>query len=203
MAAAFATERLDAPPPAAVRRVIGLPLAQCVAILAPDETQARHARLVEAYKATFFTIRQRPDHHEPMFEGAREALDALEAERWLLAIATGKARRGLLAVLDRHALAGRFVSLQTADDGPGKPDPGMILRAMDAAGAVPADTVMIGDTSFDMAMAVNAGVAGVAVGWGYHPPHELVAAGAAAVADRFDQIPRLVASSVGRHACAS
>ena len=194
MAVAFAAEGLPAPAPAAVRRVIGLPLAQCVAILAPDEAPSRHARLVEAYKGTFFTIRQRPDHHEPMFD---------EEAGWLLAIATGKARRGLVAVLDRHGLVGRFVNLQTADDGPGKPHPGMILRAMDATGAAPADTVMIGDTSFDMTMAVNAGVAGVAVGWGYHPPHELVAAGATAVAERFDQIPQLVATSAGRLACAS
>jgi phosphoglycolate phosphatase len=203
MAAAFEAERLAAPAPAAVRRVIGLPLPSCVAILAPEADEGGRARLVEAYKETFFTIRQRPDHHEPMFDGAREALDALEAEGWLLAVATGKARRGLLAVLERHALAGRFVSLQTADDGPGKPDPGMILRAMDAAGAAPADTVMIGDTSFDMRMAANAGVPGLAVGWGYHPADELRAAGAAALAERFDEIPGLAGRLARRETCAS
>ena len=203
MAAAFASERLAAPGIDAVRRVIGLPLPQCVATLAPDSDAARRARLVEAYKGTFFTIRQRPDHHEPLFDGARGALDALETEGWRLAIATGKSRRGLLAVLERHGLADRFVSLQTADDGPGKPDPGMILRAMAATGAAPADTVMIGDTSFDMAMAVNAEVPGIAVAWGYHAAEELVAAGASVVAERFAEIPGLAARHRRRVRCAS
>src|SRR6185436_5871414 len=108
-----------------------------VARLAPDCDAARHGRLVEAYKSTFFTIRQRPDHHEPLFEGARDVLDSLEDAGWVLAVATGKSRRGLLAVLSRHGLESRFVSLQTADDGPGKPDPGMLRRAMRAAGAAP------------------------------------------------------------------
>jgi phosphoglycolate phosphatase len=203
MASAFASEELAAPAPASVRRVIGLPLPECVARLAPDSDAGRRARLVEAYKATFFTIRQRPDHHEPLFDGARAVLDELEESGWLLAVATGKSRRGLLAVLARHGLDARFVSLQTADDGPGKPDPGMLLRAMDATGASAADTVMIGDTSFDMLMAANAGVAGIAVSWGYHPPAELVAAGAAVVAENFAQIPGLVHRIAGRKPCAS
>ena len=203
MAAAFATEALDAPAAASVRRVIGLPLPECVARLAPDCGAARHARLVEAYKSTFFTIRQRPDHHEPLFEGARDVLDALEDSGWVLAVATGKSRRGLLAVLSRHGLESRFVSLQTADDGPGKPDPGMLHRAMRAADAAPSDTVMIGDTSFDMLMAANAGVAGLAVGWGYHPPDELLAAGAAVVAENFAQVPELAHRIAGRPPCES
>jgi len=203
MAAAFTTEGLVAPEAAAVRRVIGLPLAECMARLATGYPDACHRRLVEFYKDAFFAMRQRPDHNEPLFDGALAALDRLEAEGFLLGIATGKARRGLLAVLDRHGLTGRFVTLQTADIGPGKPHPDMLHRALAETGASAADTVMIGDTSFDMLMARNAGVRGIGVAWGYHPADELHGAGAAAVVAHFDELPEIILSPDSRRtACA-
>jgi phosphoglycolate phosphatase len=189
---AFAAERMDAPTAEAVRRLVGLPLAECVARLAPEAAPACQARLVEGYKASFFAARQRPDHHEPLFDGCLEALRALEEAGWLLGIATGKSRRGLDAVLARHGLEGRFVTLQTGDLGPGKPHPGMLERALAETGVEAADSVMIGDTSFDMEMARNAGVAGIAVGWGYHTVSELLAAGATALVERNDELPRLL-----------
>lgn len=192
MHAAFASERLPPPPAEAVRRVVGLKLAECVARLAPDEDAARHARLVEAYRENFFTLRQRPDHHEPLFEGCLAALDAIEAAGWLLGIATGKTRRGLDAVLARHGLERRFVTLQTSDHGPGKPHPAMLERALAETGAAPADAVMIGDTTFDMEMARQARVTGIAVAWGYHQVPELMAAGATALVERYDQLPHLL-----------
>lgn len=192
MHAAFACESLPPPPAEDVRRVVGLKLAECVARLAPAEDAVRHARLVEAYRENFFTLRQRPDHHEPLFEGCLDALAALEGEGWLLGIATGKTRRGLDAVLERHGLQRRFVTLQTSDFGPGKPHPAMLERALAETGAEPADTVMIGDTTFDMDMARNAGIAGIAVSWGYHSVPELLAAGATALVERYDQLPGLL-----------
>lgn len=192
MHAAFAAEKLPLPTAEAVRRLVGLPLAECVARLTPDEAAARQARMVETYKESFFALRQRPDHEEPLFEGCLDALQALEAEGWLLGIATGKARRGLDAVLSRHGLQGRFVTLQTSDLGPGKPHPAMLERALAETGADAADTVMIGDTTFDMEMARNAGVAGIAVAWGYHGVPELLAAGATALVERYDELARLL-----------
>jgi len=79
--------------------------------------------------------------------------------------------------------------LQTADDGPGKPHPAMLQRAMAETGAAPAETVLIGDTSFDMEMAVNASVPGLGVSWGYHAPEELSASGAAAIIESFAELP--------------
>jgi phosphoglycolate phosphatase len=128
-----------------------------------------------------------------------EALDALEADGWILAVATGKSRRGLLMMIERHGLAGRFVSLQTADDNPGKPHPAMLRRALDEAGALPTEAVMIGDTSYDMQMGRSAGVRTVGVGWGYHGPAELLAAGADLLVDSYPHLvgvlPTLLASA--------
>jgi phosphoglycolate phosphatase len=189
MHAAFSGEGMTVPTADAVRRVIGLPLEECMARLSPREAAARHLRLTEAYKDHFFTLRQKPDHHEPLFDGALAALDTLEEEGWVLGVATGKAMRGLLAVLERHGLEKRFATLQTADIGPGKPHPAMLERAMAEIGVAPADTVMIGDTSFDMLMARSAGTSALGVSWGYHPVDELKAAGAHAIIDRFAELP--------------
>jgi phosphoglycolate phosphatase len=177
MASAFTAEGLAAPTIGDVRRVIGLPLAECMARLVPAET-ARHDRLVEAYKDAFFKLRQHADHQEPLFDGALAALTAVETSGWLLGVATGKSKRGLLAVLERHGLERRFITVQCGDMGPGKPDPAMLERAMAETGAAAADTVMIGDTTFDMVMAKRAGVQALGVEWGYHDPAELRAAGA-------------------------
>jgi phosphoglycolate phosphatase len=192
MNAAFAAEGLPPPLPDAVRRVIGLPLLECATRLAPYAAPARCERLSEAYKAAFFAQRQRPDHHEPLFDGVLAALDAIEAAGWQLGIATGKAKRGLLAVLERHGLEKRFVTLQCGDMGPGKPHPAMLERAMAETGAAVADTVMIGDTTFDMLMARSARVHALGVEWGYHPPEELLGAGAHALVGAFGQVPEAV-----------
>ena len=172
--------RHDLPPPAAalVRTGIGLPLHQTLSRLAPDGDAALHDSLTDTYKAVYTAMRQQPDHWEPLYPGVVETRDRLSAAGWLLGIATGKAKRGLLAVLDMHALKDRFVVLRTADDGPGKPHPFMLTSAMSEIGVEPADTVMIGDTSFDIEMARAAGTLAVGVSWGYHPIEMLQAAGA-------------------------
>jgi len=85
-----------------------------------------------------------------------------------------------------------FVTLQTADRHPSKPDPSMLAAAMREAGATPADTVMIGDTAFDMAMARAAGCRAIGVAWGYHAPEELMEAGAAAVAQTPAELEDLI-----------
>jgi phosphoglycolate phosphatase len=190
MAAAFAAEGHAAPAAAAVRRVIGLPLAECVARLGPGLDTACHARIVDGYREQFVILRQRADHDEPLFPGALAALDAIAARGARLGIATGKGRRGLLAVLAQHGLAERFVTLQTGDIGPGKPHPAMLERAMEETGCTPAETVMIGDTVFDMQMARNAGVHAVGVGWGYHHPAELREAGAHLLVESFAELAR-------------
>ncbi|WP_142848565.1 HAD family hydrolase [Telmatospirillum sp. J64-1] len=185
------------PRPEAVRRIIGLSLVEAVATLMPEASPEEHLKVAHAYKDAFFTLRQAPDHHEPLFPGAREALARLEDEGWLLAVATGKTRRGLDAMIERHGLEGIFVSLQTADGNPGKPHPGMLLRAVEEAGAETANSVMIGDTTFDMQMARSAGTGAVGVAWGYHAASELRAAGAHVLVEDYGHLPGLLPGLIG------
>jgi phosphoglycolate phosphatase len=107
-----------------------------------------------------------------------ETLESLEQRGILLGIATGKSRRGLEATLDVHGIRERFATLQTADDAPSKPHPGMVLQAMQATGSEPAETVMLGDTVFDMQAAMQARATGIGVAWGCHPREDLRRAGA-------------------------
>lgn len=178
MAEAWRRHGLGTPDPLAVRRVVGLSLVTAVADLLPDRDAALHAAVADAYRDAFAGRRQRGVLEEPLFPGIAAALDALEAAGVLLGVATGKSLRGLRSVLERHGLERRFVTLQTADTGPGKPHPAMVQRALAETGVAAADTVMIGDTTFDIQMARNAGIASVGVSWGYHEVPELEAAGA-------------------------
>lgn len=179
---AFAEHGMAVPPARESRRVIGLSLIEAMAALVPEASREEHARLTETYKAKFFAARAEGRVEEPLFDGIAELLDALEADGWLLAVATGKSARGLNHCLESHGIGERFVSLQTADLHPSKPHPSMVLQAMADAGAAPDTTVVIGDTSYDMGMARAAGAMGIGAGWGYHDEQELLGAGAAAVA---------------------
>ena len=135
------------------------------------------------------------DHAELQFEAgeALAALAALDHPQVCLGVATGKSRRGLEATLQRHGLAGRFVTLQTADDGPGKPHPRMLQAAMHDVGAEAHETVLIGDTVYDIEMAANAGTPALGVAWGYHPAEELTQAGARRVLGHFAELPAALA----------
>src|SRR5579859_1165718 len=179
---------LAPPTPEAIRRIIGLSLLEATTTLLPDCEPDLIVRVVEAYKNSFQELRSRADHFEPLFPGVIEALDTLEANGWSLAVATGKSRRGLMLMIERHNLSGRFGSLQTADDNPGKPHPAMLRRALDEVGALPAEAVMIGDTSYDMQMGKSAGVRAIGVGWGYHTRAELLASGADLVVDDYPHL---------------
>ena len=198
MVAAFEAEGLDAPPPARVRRVVGLSLVEAVAVLLPEGAPALHKLLAEHYKTAFQRQRQAGLHREPLFPGLRAALEALEGEGVLMGVATGKSMRGLRAALELHDLGRFFVTLQTADVGPGKPDPDMVFRAQAESGAETAGTVMIGDTVYDIEMACRAGVGAVGVSWGYHGVDELRAAGAHRIADSGDEIVAAVLGLLAR-----
>lgn len=178
MSRAFDRADLTPPPLADVRRVVGLALVEAVARLLPDHETHRADEVADHYKAAFGEIRRSADIHEPLFPGVRDVLGALDEAGFLLGVATGKSRRGLTATLAHHALDKHFVTLQTVDDAPGKPHPGMLENAMRDVGAEPGETAFVGDTVFDMEMAQNAGVRGVGVSWGYHAAEELVTAGA-------------------------
>lgn len=180
MAAAFASEGLDAPSREAVLGIVGLSLPVAIARLRPEAEPAQTDRMVEAYKDAYIGLRVAGGPEaSPLFPGIPALLDRLSArDDLLLGIATGKSRRGLTALLEGHGLSRRFVTTQVADDHPSKPHPSMIFTALMEAGVEAADAVMIGDTSYDMDMARAAGVRGIGVTWGYHRPEALVAASA-------------------------
>lgn len=179
---AFGNAGLLPPSREAMRRVVGLSLVPAMQVLAPGCAYALHLQLAEDYKTAFQRLRGRGEVEEPLFDGIVDVLDALAADGWMLGVATGKSDRGLALCLQGHGIADRFVMLQTADRHPSKPHPAMALEAIARAGASPETTIVIGDTSFDMAMAVAAGARALGVNWGYHDAHELTAAGAYHVA---------------------
>jgi phosphoglycolate phosphatase len=171
----------------AVRAVIGLSLELALAQLVPGADERVLISLVATYRANWRLLRTQ-GLLEPLFPRTREVLGTLDRNGHLLGVATGKSRAGLLEVLDHHGLTALFVSFQTADRHPSKPHPGMLQEAMRETGSAPGETLMVGDTSFDMEMARAAGARAIGVAWGYHPPAQLEAAGAELILENFDQL---------------
>lgn len=174
---------LTPPSPAAIRRIIGLSLNEAVARLFPAQTEREWQAVVTHYKEGFAELRRQPETMMPLFPGMRDLLLTLGSSGWRLAVATGNSKRGLQSILDFHGLAGMFVSLQTADDNPGKPHPAMLSRAIAEAGCSADRAAMIGDTSYDMQMGRELGTARIGVAWGYHSTEELLQAGAQLVVE--------------------
>jgi phosphoglycolate phosphatase len=178
---AFRTLELAPPSRLDVLGVVGLSLPEAFAVLAAPHPASHQQRLAELYRDHFPAVRQSFQDAEPLYAGVRETIAALRRRGDVLGIATGKSKRGVARLLEREGWLADFHTIQTADDHPSKPHPSMILQAMAEAGAEPEATVMIGDTSFDMAMARSAGVGAIGVGWGYHAVDRLQAAGAHAI----------------------
>ena len=189
MRLAFESLSMPVPEDLAIRRTIGLNPDTAVRHLAGvtvDDIQLEN--IVSGYKNAFFKRRLLPDHHEPLFPGVKETLSALAARKVAMAVATGKSLRGLNAVINQHGLHDYFTSLQTPDHNPGKPHPQMLERAMMEAGTSPERTFMIGDTTFDIMLAKNAGCRGIGVTWGYHDADELTESGAERLIDRVEDL---------------
>ena len=174
----------------AVRQIVGLSLHEALRQLAPDLTDAELAEFVAAYQGAFRSMHERPGFEEPLYAGAMDLLAALSEDGWRLSLATGQSRRGVERNLMRAGWADLFLSSHCAEDGPGKPDPAMLMRAMDVCGGAPERTVMIGDTSHDMRMALNAGVRPQGVAWGFHTADEVLASGAVHVAEDFPALEK-------------
>ncbi len=189
MAASFRDAGRPAPPEGALRAMIGLPVAHQVATLAPDAGPDQRLALENGYRMHRAT-EQNP--HEPLFPGARACLDALEAAGILMAVATTKGARGLGVTLELHDLHRYFVSLQTGDRHPSKPAPGMVFAALRESGVSAKRAILVGDTRFDIEMAINASVTPVGVSWGYHDVGDLSAAGATHVATDFADLSRFL-----------
>lgn len=176
---AFTSLDLAAPTRAETLRVVGLSLPEAFAVLAPKASLVAQAALADAYRESFPVALAEAQHRDKLFDGIGPLImDLARRDDVVLGVATGKSRRGVVRLFDQEDWHAHFTTIQTADDNPSKPHPGMILRAMSETGIAPHSTIMIGDTTYDMEMARCADVTAVGVAWGYHPVTELSAAGA-------------------------
>jgi phosphoglycolate phosphatase len=188
---AFAANGLTPPSRERSLSVVGLSLPEAFTALVGAHGPV--AGLVDAYKEAFRHLRADPACHEPFFPWAAELVaDLAGQDDVALGIATGKSRRGVAHLVERHGWHSTFATIQTADDAPSKPDPAMLRQAMAEAGAAPGDTVMIGDATFDMLMARAAGVTPIGVSWGYHPVAALEEAGAEAIVRSYGELRALL-----------
>ena len=146
------------------RFVIGLGAADTFRHVAPQLDEEGQKRLADRYRHHFLAN----EHQAPLYEGVREMLSDLHGRGRRLAVATGKARRGLERVLDATGLRPWFEATRCADEGFAKPHPGMLLMLLELTGVEPARALMVGDTTHDLELAANAGIDAVAVSYGAH-----------------------------------
>lgn len=157
--------KADVKPDEDLRQVIGLGLPEAIASLLPDHGEHVHKDAVNAFRAEFLSDKPVPSR---LFEGAEELLQALKAEGYMLAVATGKSRSGLDKVLLETGLEPMFAATRTADETFSKPHPGMLEEILVDLDTEPHRALVIGDTEFDLQMANNARVASVGVSYGVH-----------------------------------
>ena len=151
------------------RYVIGLGLQDSMRRLLPSLAEQDYQPFLEQFRHYFL---QR-DHETPLFLGMETLLSELEINGHWLAVATGKSRAGLQRSFEQTGIGKRFHTTRCADESHPKPNPAMLFDVMRSVGATKENTLMIGDTSHDLLMAENAGVAAVAVTYGAHDSDEL------------------------------
>lgn len=171
--------------------VIGLGLAEALARAAPDVPKEKYAELGMRYRHHYL------QHQDDLvlFDGVLPMIDALRARGHKLAVATGKSRRGLNEALATAALRDRFEASRTADETFGKPHPRMLLELMEELDVTPERTLMIGDTTHDLQLAINAGCASVGVSYGAHEPGEFGALDPLFIAHSVDSLSQWLAAN--------
>lgn len=189
MTHAYQAHALPPPEREVMLSVVGLSLTEAFTNLAKDDASFPVASLAEQYRLAFHAMRQSGEHMEPLYPGAADTVGKLaRRDDVVLGIATGKSQRGVRLVLTHHDLIDHFSTIKTADDAPSKPHPGMVIAAMHEAGVEATDTVVVGDTVYDIAMARAAGASAVGVAWGYHRKEKLAEAGALVVIDNYQAL---------------
>lgn len=182
----FAEHGLQEPGDRATRRVIGLSLKIAITELLEEDERHHAGALTETFKRCFHELVAEETIDEPFYDGARDLVNALaQRDDVRLAIATGKGRRSVDQMLEREGWINAFHSIQTADNAPSKPNPGMILNALSDTGIGPENAIMIGDTTYDMQMARAADIRAFGVAWGYHDVKSLARAGAHMILDDY------------------
>ena len=174
-----------------VRNIIGLGLYEALNVLFPDGSEDDYQRLIERYRHHFLISNETPSE---LFVGAKELIEHLHQAGHFLAVATGKGRKGLDKVLDETGLDQYFHYTRCADETHSKPHPQMLHDIMDRLGIEAINTVMIGDTEYDMQMANSAGVNGVAVSYGVHDKARLLACDPVTCVDSLDELKQWLLS---------
>jgi phosphoglycolate phosphatase len=173
-----------------LRNVIGLGLREAIDALFPGRGEDFSQAFIARYRDHWFNA-----GGSRLFSGVGDMLEAFRRQQLLLGVATGKSRRGLDRVLEETGLASRFDATRCADEAPSKPHPQMLLDLMDQLGVTPAQTVMVGDTEYDMEMATNAGVAKIAVTTGVHSEQRLCRHGPLVCLRRISDMPAWMSST--------
>lgn len=174
-----------APEPHEARHIIGLGLMEAMAHLFPDADEEGCRRLSDCYRRRYLKACEEGIH---LFEGAEEAVSGLREAGFLLAVATGKGRRGLDSAFEISGIGHYFHASRCADESFSKPHPGMLFELMEELDTVPERTLMIGDTTHDLQMARSAGVSSVALAHGAHPRENLEPLGPLACLNGFDEL---------------
>ncbi len=179
------------PPPdeAEGREVIGLGLGEALSALFPGLGSGELLALRDSYSRLYTELDREP---APFYPGVLDTLGQLREEGFVLAVATGKSRRGFDRVVRGHGLADFFHASRCADETASKPNPLMLRQLLDELSFAPQQALMVGDTEFDMAMAADAGVARVGVSYGAHHRSRLQAWGLLGCVDRFQDIRHLL-----------
>lgn len=199
MVHAFTTLGLTPPTRARTLSVVGLSLPEAFSVLAPDVDPETRVELAERYKSAFRDLNHDPAETEYLFPDAKRIIAEIAARPgYCLGVATGKSRRGVDRLFDREGWHPLFATIQTADDHPSKPHPAMLHQAMSETGASPRETVMIGDTTYDIDMARAAGCGAIGVTWGYHHEDELRESGAHIIIDDYAKLPAAIDQVLAR-----
>lgn len=180
-------------PDASVRHIIGLGLLQAVRALYPKATDSECETVAAAYSRHYIQEDQTPPQ---LFPDALATLQHLRSAGYRLAVATGKSRRGLNRILSALDLEHFFDATRTADETRSKPHPQMLLELLDELDVDAADTLMVGDTTYDLEMAAAIAMPRIGVSYGVHSVSALRACGALAVIDAIDELPALVAQHI-------
>jgi phosphoglycolate phosphatase len=168
-----------------IRNIIGLGLEQALNALVPDLSLDQLAALAMRYRHHFLVADPTPSR---LFPGAAEALERLSQKGYLMAVATGKGRRGLNKALAETGLAKHFHCTRCADETASKPSPAMLLEIMAELEVAPEHTLVIGDTEYDLLMARYAGAYALAVGYGVHERERLLSLGPLGCLDSIDDL---------------
>ena len=170
--------------PVAASNIIGLGLKESIHALYGDITAEKAQALAKQYTANYYA----GESEIPLFAGAADTIKALHKRGFKLAVATGKGRRGLNLALEHCGLAPYFHATKTVDECFSKPHPQMLDELMDELIVRPERTLMIGDTSYDLQMASNAGVPAVAVTYGAQPRDKLLGYNSIAIFNEFSEL---------------